>query len=393
MLKVATVNIIAVFIGLLITEKISEKTGFANVLKSPIRAIRFREHRPNIDEYKRPDANYMRYVDSLEQKNYRLRTDENGYILPSGALPKITSTILFLGGSTTECLFVDEDKRLSYLVAKKLSNSTTKARSLNAGVSGNNSMHSLNTLINKGLSSKPDIIVMMHNVNDLSVLLRTRGNYWSENKFMVDESRSLIYEIKPQMVDFARLNFPVTYKGIAISRSILTLAKDKIFARFFAPNKDVIAPEYASNVYLTAQNKIKIRSEFRRSLERFVYFVKSSGSTPVLMTQMNRFTDSPPKFLLIHMEEGLSEYGFTYAEFRDIYNEFNTIIRTVANEQGILLIDLAKKIPQDKEFIYDGVHLNNKGSILASDIVAKQLKPLLIASATKSQPVDSINQD
>ena len=51
--------------------------------------------------------------------------------------------------------------------------------------------------------------------------------------------------------------------------------------------------------------------------------------------------------------------------------DFNNIIRDVAKSENVLIIDLAKEIPQTKDFIYDGIHLNEKGSLLVADIITK----------------------
>ena len=54
---------------------------------------------------------------------------------------------IFFGGSTTECIFVEESKRFPYLLTRILQRSDgTLINSLNAGVSGNHSMHSLLSL-------------------------------------------------------------------------------------------------------------------------------------------------------------------------------------------------------------------------------------------------------
>jgi len=380
LLRVAGINIAAVSIGLLVFEKIAKEANFINLPTTLNRSIRLREHMPYMDKYIRPDANYMRTVDSLEQKNYRLRTDSNGFIIPSGSASKASTTILFLGGSTTECMYVDEDKRFPYLVATKLSNPLQEVRTLNGGVSGNTSVHSMNTLLNKGLASKPNIVVMMHNINDLAILLRTRGNYWLSSNWMDDEGRSLIYTVKPTVEVFVRHNFPITVHGLRVLKSYFSQLKDRVLPVSSTKHVVFSAPENQFKNPLTLKERALIHSEFRKSLIRFVYVVQASGSTPVLMTQMNRVTEDPPQFLKSQINESLREYGLNYAEFRNIYSDFNRIIRAVAREHNIPLIDLAKDVPQTKDYMYDFMHLNNKGSALVADIVANNLRLLLIAS-------------
>ena len=47
--------------------------------------------------------------DSLAQKPYVLRVDRQGFIMPSKIHDHPDLTIAFLGGSTTECIYVDEN--------------------------------------------------------------------------------------------------------------------------------------------------------------------------------------------------------------------------------------------------------------------------------------------
>ena len=69
--------------------------------------------------------------------------------------------------------------------------------------------------------------------------------------------------------------------------------------------------------------------------------------------------------------------GIDYGQFKDIFDTFNESIRKKAKENNIMVIDLAKKIPQEKEFLYDIVHHNDNGSIKSAEIISEQLAPLV----------------
>ena len=105
-----------------------------------------------------------------EQPRVRFRTDERSYILPSRRFDRPDATVAFLGGSTTECMVVQEElrypARVSYLLEKK----GLKVNALNAGRSGNTTHDSINVLLNHIIEDKPDVIVLMHATNDIGVL-------------------------------------------------------------------------------------------------------------------------------------------------------------------------------------------------------------------------------
>jgi hypothetical protein len=75
---------------------------------------------------------------------------------------------------------VEEDSRFPFLVQKSLIHKKTgkNIHVLNAGVSGNNSLHSLINFIAKGINVKPTTVILMHNINNL-VLLSKNGSYWN----------------------------------------------------------------------------------------------------------------------------------------------------------------------------------------------------------------------
>ena len=60
-----------------------------------------------------------------------------------------------------------------------------------------------------------------------------------------------------------------------------------------------------------------------------------------------------------------------------MYDLFNDTIRQVGQKNGVLVIDLAREVPPDKEHLYDMVHFNDAGSQLAAQIIAARLKGMI----------------
>jgi len=125
-----------------------------------------------------------------------------------------------------------------------------------------------------------------------------------------------------------------------------------------------------------------LASEFRLNLETFVGICRMRSITPVLMTQANRFKDEPDS-VESPIAGKLREYGASPEEFKEAYRLFNETIRVVAEDNGVPLIDLAARIPQDKKFIYDLVHYNDAGSRLAAQIISDSLQEMVMA---RSEP-------
>ena len=106
------------------------------------------------------------------------------------------------------CLYVEEENRYPYLVGNLIEKATgDKVTLYNSGVGGNNSLHSLDILLNKLIPLHPDVVVMMHNINDLMSLIYDES-YWSNNP-----SRAPIIDYK-------------LYKNLTGMKAIATLARD-----------------------------------------------------------------------------------------------------------------------------------------------------------------------
>jgi lysophospholipase L1-like esterase len=341
------------------------------VLFSERRYINLREILPLIDTVDVPPDKAVRESDGLVQKPYRVRTDAQGFILPYNRYATPDLTLIFLGGSTVACIYVEEENRFPYLVGNLLAQKTgKKITSINSGVGGNNSLHSLDILLNKLIPVRPDAVVMMHNINDLVALIYDR-TYWSQN---------------PTRAAIVNFSF---YKNLTGLKALSTLARDlyipnlhaatrilskKIFGQKVKDPEDEFA--HIRGQQLTV-DQAAILDEFKMNLQTFINICRARRITPVLMTQFNRYRANPDPKVLQAMQGFQSDSGIAVSEFLDLYARFNEAIREVGKSHNVLVIDLAGLIPQDKQYMYDVVHLNPRGSQLAAQLISERLQPLV----------------
>ncbi|MCX7934872.1 MAG: SGNH/GDSL hydrolase family protein [Planctomycetota bacterium] len=334
------------------------------------RHIRLVEHPPRVDAWLIAPKEYERNFDKFQRARVRFRTDENGYILgPEGVIANPDITMAFHGGSTTECLYVNEELRFPSLVARLLMDRTgLKIRALNGGRSRACTLDSLNAILNKTLAFKPDIIVMMHNINDLSLLMYC-GSYYNDNatrSTVVSNSRGTLETLQAGIVRLARSLSP------AIAARI-----EKIFFR--PDERDEWAKERQRRG--EAMPAEMLCKNFRANLEIFIAICRAHGVVPVLMTMANRFAAEPDKFVQAKYaapEGGGKPFGgLPYEEFRQRFLAMNETIRQTAKDNGVLLIDLAAVIPPDGEHMYSIVHFTDRGSEMAAKAIAQSLEPLL----------------
>ncbi len=349
------------------------------VLFTERRYINLREYQPNLDVEDIPDDKTLREADGLEKKAYRVRTDSNGFILPYQQYARPDFEVIFLGASTTACIYADEESRFPALVGTLLEERTgKKVTAINAGVGGNNSLHSLDILLNKIIPLKPDVVVMLHNINDLVALIYDK-TYWSKNP-----TRQPIIDYK-------------LYKDLTGLKAVSTLARDtyipnlhvafrilskKIFGKKPQDPEDEFAHVRGRKiVFDTAQ----ILAEFKMNLQTFINICAARRITPVLMTQFNRYKADPDPKIREAMAGFEKDSKIPARQFKEIYDHFNQAVVEVGQQNGVLVIDLARLIPQESAYMYDVVHLKTAGSQMAARLISDKLQPLVMKAGARDQ--------
>jgi lysophospholipase L1-like esterase len=344
---------------------------------APQRFVRLKELRPLRDFWLTPSDEYLQGTDSLSKKPYRVRTDADGFLLPSRRHERPDLSIAFLGGSTTECLYVDEENRPPHRAALLLEERTRlRVNAYNGGVSGAHTLDLLNVLVNKVMPLRPDVVVLSEALNDLGTQLLL-GGYWNRNPSrspLVAAPASEPPSVRVALRTLKDAFFPLTY---ARARS----AVDGLRAR---PPEALAAPdEFAEARGRRITIRPALRTEFAANLEAFVALCRSRGIEPVLMTQASRLTEAPDALVRRAVEAAYRDTGIGYAEFSEEYGRFNDTIRRVGRAQHAVVIDLAASIPASRAFMYDGAHYNDAGARAAAEAIAAGLEPVVAKLGTR----------
>ncbi|MGP8049131.1 MAG: SGNH/GDSL hydrolase family protein [Desulfobaccales bacterium] len=362
----------------LLSEKIlALKAGSLSHPLGVKRFIKLREFEPGYAAVLLPSPEAMAQSDTLERRPYIVRVDENGFIMPAKVHEHPDLTLVFLGGSTTEDIYDDENNRFPYLAGHLLEESTQlRVNSYNAAKSGNDSLHSLDVLLNKVVPLKPDIVAMMHNINDLSILLLEKS-YWNKNPY-----RSPLIEEKPDWRTVGK-NLQETFQ----------LARDLVVPNLYAALHRLLHAEGKSKADEFQQvrgQKIEVNQdflvrEFARNLQTFINICRARGITPVLLTMPSRLKDDPDPLIRRLMQRLEDQNGISYRDFKGAFDRFNQEIRGVAAQNRVLLVDLAREIPPEKEYMSDVVHFNPAGSRLVAQKIAAGLAPGLATLPKRPQ--------
>ena len=303
---------------------------------------------------------------------YELAVDSQGFIEPSLRHESPELEIVFLGGSTTECLYVTPESRFPHLAGRLLEErSGRRINAINAAKSGNNSLHSILLFLGKIAPRRPDFVVFMHNTNDLGLLAR-RGSYWTDDSdFRLVEQRERTLE--SLVKDLRDLAIPTVYRTIrqgARQLSAVDLAGRALAATAGAGEAATGLPPDK------AEAAARWGEDFKSALLSFVHLARSWGIRPVLMTQVQIGAGSDPEGVDVGAylaPEALERGGFTPEGFDSAHAYFNAIVRHVALSEGVLLIDPLASGDWSRDELYDGLHFTDRGSERVAGLIADAL--------------------
>jgi lysophospholipase L1-like esterase len=300
---------------------------------------------------------------------YPLETDRNGFINPGAVHDRPDATIVFLGGSTTEAMFVSPAERFPHAAGRLIEQRTgLRVNTLNGGRSGNNTMHANLLLVGKVLPMRPTAVVLMENVNDVGTLA-SFDTYWNQdsNYALVRTPRRVTESALTQVRDSL---VPYTYRAIRRALRGTRQSRDRVPAQV---GEAATAPAPT----LDPERVEAWTRQYESSLRQFVATTRAWGAQPVLMTQV--WIEAPeyaddPGFLTA---ERLARRGLSISTFAVVHARFNDVVRDVATDEGAVLIDLSAARRWRPADVYDGLHFTDSGSRIAAEVVAGVLAPWL----------------
>jgi lysophospholipase L1-like esterase len=284
------------------------------------------------------DREFDRSALHLEPTRVRFRTDARGYIEPTRRIADPEFTLAFQGGSTTECLVVQEDLRWPNQVAVQLEPLGFRTNALNAGLSGNTAHDSLVNLIEVLSRDKPDVVLLMNAINDAGLL--AEGGYalrapksdgWRAG------SRWLLQSLSAHSSLVGLVRRIATFERQEIRRSADAVGN--------LANEPDAAP-YAARV------------------RAWVRSARAFGMEPVLITE-------PLSTLRNELTPPWTDAG--------ALARFNELVREIGREEGASVVDLAEAVQHEPDFAtpeklyYDGMHVNDVGAQLYGRLVAQAL--------------------
>jgi len=263
--------------------------------------------------------------------------------------------IAFLGGSTTYCADVSsDDKTWPYLVveALRLALPDRQFDYVNAGVPGYTTRASLKRFKLEVRALDPDLVVIYHASNDLSINSRKAAKEQDLKHMLGDQALTWLS-------DWSMLAYLVE-KNLRV-KSLQAAVDD------------------ASNKLNTDPTALAL--PFEDDLRKLVKVVKASGMKIVLVSFVTRLRrDQTPEEKRAAAVTALYYMPYmTPNGLIDSFEVYNRTIRKVATEEGATYVDTAIAVPGDAAHFVDSVHFNDQGAAAIARAVSMRL-PAIIQS-------------
>jgi lysophospholipase L1-like esterase len=280
-------------------------------------------------------------------------------------------TVLAVGGSTTESLYISDGKTWPEVVGRDLASHFRPLWMNNAGLDGHSSFGHRLLLDQRIARLKPKVVLFLVGINDVgrddlkavdaAVLAGGGAGRWSnavawaaERSAVVSTALNLLRYREARKLNRVHKNIEVKWARILTpdrekSRALVTLHQDRY------------VPAYASRI------------------ADLVARCRTLGVEPVLVTQpalYGNVVDPGTKVFLGTLEVDAEQqlHGGLAWNLLELYND---ALREEGRRSGVLVIDLARELPKDSRLFYDFVHFNNDGSAAVARIVAGHLCPYL----------------
>ncbi|MCK5133085.1 MAG: SGNH/GDSL hydrolase family protein [Candidatus Sabulitectum sp.] len=267
-------------------------------------------------------------------------------------------TIVTLGGSTTHCYYIDDLKTWPHLLQENLRGIQSETWVGNAGFCGHSTRAHIILMQEVILNVMPDMVVLLVGTND--VVYSTRVD--PEGEGVGTEKSTLGYKFVASSRLLQLLN--TWLKGSFGEVHILTEnLPPYIHIPLDGPEMEL--PDDIRDLCTSLD-------EYNRNIREIIRLGRESGTRIIFMTQPALWEDSDywrgiQESYYWDVTEDCKLSAATVWRMLDIFN-FELI--SICSSEGILCLDLASVVPHSPEYFYDGMHLNEAGAQLVSNLLA-----------------------
>jgi lysophospholipase L1-like esterase len=285
-----------------------------------------------------------------------------------------TYRILAVGGSTTECLFLDQEEAWPHLLERHLEAGRRRVFVGNVGMGGRASRdHRLQ--LEKLLPQHPDVraVIALVGINDLEQRLqrevRPSGPFGPSDyrhAFTVVPGERLL---PPEAPAWSRTRIAGLLRSLRAPAPPPDLLQDRA-ARFYVGLR---ARRAAAGRLRSLPDLSSALEEYRTNLEAMADIARRVGVRLVFMTQPVLWRAQLPESAeaLLWFGRSVGAEYYDTSQLAQAMARYNDVVREVCARQGLQCVDLAQALPRSTSMFYDDCHFTERGARAAAAVVAE----------------------
>lgn len=270
--------------------------------------------------------------------------------------------ILFLGGSTTRCALLPEEKRYTFLLRNQLQEKFPDKiiTVYNAGMDWFTTRHSLITYTNYFKNYKADIVILMHAINDVyrsftplniasECFMPDYSHFYGPSAHAAFPERSYPEKIMNEMMRFFNVTV-MRKKDIEVDFDLSVYKSAQSYKYFYSLLIDEICCDSALPIILS---------------EPFIY----NDSLTLKEKNILWFAQN---FCYNQRENNYKNYCKKIASVKslnDAMTYYNHIAKEISINKKVPFLDIEKDIPKNTDYFIDDVHFTVKASEKMADII------------------------
>jgi len=282
-------------------------------------------------------------------------------------------TVLTIGGSTTESLFLSDGKTWTDRLSRRLADVFPDVWVNNAGLDGQSTYGHLVLLQEAIVRLRPKVALFLVGTNDVDLDAGTTYDT------ALTASRTGLARVQTAIFNHSAVAslFQNLYRAVRTHRQGFGHAEvDPATARH------VVFDDASMSITLERQTPLLAR--YRERLARIVQLCRENSIDPVFVTQPALFGESVDPATGVDLSTvQVNGRGNGKIEWR-LLERYNDSTRAVGAERGVPVIDLAREMPKDSRLFYDFIHFTNDGSTIVGDIVFRHVCPHLVSRFGRS---------
>ncbi len=272
--------------------------------------------------------------------------------------------IFIVGGSTTECLYLNDSESIDRVLQDELRRKVSAGkivRVYNAGKSGDATDDHISMIVHRIAHLSPDMIIVFCGINDLT---RSIYRYDYLHYARLDPSDASANKI--DLLKFLGTEFQIPRRVYYLLTKLSPQSDGDILEDITMKSNYRLKIELRRSHPASEMPPRTDIESYRRNLETIVGVAQAHKIDLVLMTQQTTWNSGiDPTARNWHWLNYRA--GVTYREdlMDQALEKLNDAMREIARTHSITIYDLAREIPKSSEFFYDDVHFNVKGAYSA----------------------------